>query len=420
MKLNLGCGGYYKKGYLNVDAHNSIIADKKIEATDLQFEDNSFDEVFISQVIEHLGVVRSIFSFSEIYRVLKPHGKLIIETPDISKSFKIYLDGNIEDKKNILPWIYGIDLPGMIHKFCFPDDYLEMILNDMGFININKQFIEKDKYEPTLKIICEKPENYQTTQFITHYRKKILNMDLIDLDDQIVSMEKEDLIKKFTKFLIKKDFSKLTDLYHECVIISPVLTKIFFQEIKNSKYFEYENIDGIIKKIKVLEDQNIIQYLFNKIMETEGFEGKQDELFRLILKKGKELIKNNSKIDIKYLNIEKIDIFSYKLLMLKSYQYFQIASKEFILSNFEEAIKFFKKSEKLYRDQILTYWNLGRLYNNINEFEKSKNNYQKALSLLNSIDYKEKTNVIKKQLEKEICKISDNRYEEPIVSIKDI
>jgi len=155
-------------------------------------------------------------------------------------------------------------------------------------------------------------------------------------------------------------------------------------------------------------------------METEGFEGKQDELFRLILKKGKELIKNNSKIDIKYLNIEKIDIFSYKLLMLKSYQYFQIASKEFILSNFEEAIKFFKKSEKLYRDQILTYWNLGRLYNNINEFEKSKNNYQKALSLLNSIDYKEKTNIIKKQLEKEICKISDNRYEEPIVSIKDI
>lgn len=424
MKLNLGCGGYYKKGYINVDAYNSIIADQKMDATDLKFADNVFDEIFASQVVEHLGVSRSIFALSEAFRVLKPGRLLIIETPDISKSFEVFLNGDVEDKKNILPWIYGIDLSGMIHKFCYPDDFLEMILNDIGFIDIQKHFIDLDKYEPTLMVVCKKPQDYRTYQFVTHYRKKILENDLININDQIVAMAKEDVIKKFTNiiksFIKERNSDVLKELYVEGAVLSPALTIVLFQELEKSELIKKEKLKDFIINLQLLEEKNIIQYLIGKLIETSGFEGRQDELFDFILNFGKELIQNLEKIQNTDINNEKIDLFSYKLIMLKSFQYFQIASKKFIQSKYDEAIYDFEKSEKLYRNQILTYWNLGRLYKNINNFEKSKINYNRALMLLKIINYEEKADKIKKEIEKENSDQSNIIFEEPIVSLKNI
>ena len=88
MKLNLGCGGNYKKGYLNVDAFDDTVADEIMSATNLKIEDNKVDEIIADQLIEHLGIVGSIYSLSECFRVLKPGGKLIIETPDLQKTFE--------------------------------------------------------------------------------------------------------------------------------------------------------------------------------------------------------------------------------------------------------------------------------------------------------------------------------------------
>ena len=160
MKLNLGCGGDYKKGYLNVDAYDTTVADKIMSAFNLDLEDNSFDEVLMSQLIEHLGIVGSIFSLSECFRVLKPGGQLIIETPDLRKSFEKFLNGDREARKNIMPWLYGVDIPGMPHRFCYPDDLLEETLQNIGFGNISKDYFEIDLYQPVLKVTCEKPTDF--------------------------------------------------------------------------------------------------------------------------------------------------------------------------------------------------------------------------------------------------------------------
>ena len=47
MKLNLGCGGDYKEGYINADAFDKTVADKIMFAYDLKFDDNSFDEIYL-------------------------------------------------------------------------------------------------------------------------------------------------------------------------------------------------------------------------------------------------------------------------------------------------------------------------------------------------------------------------------------
>src|SRR5690606_26310007 len=48
-------------------------------ATDLDFEDDSFDTILLGEVIEHLAVPGRVLS--EVHRVLKPQGRVVITTP---------------------------------------------------------------------------------------------------------------------------------------------------------------------------------------------------------------------------------------------------------------------------------------------------------------------------------------------------
>lgn len=56
----------------------------------IPYEDNHFDYVFIKSVIEH--ICNTDLFLSEIYRVLKPGGKVIILTPDYQKQKSFFND----------------------------------------------------------------------------------------------------------------------------------------------------------------------------------------------------------------------------------------------------------------------------------------------------------------------------------------
>ena len=82
MKLNLGCGDNLLDGYINVDKYDKA-ADVQADITELPYEDNSVDKIVAYQVIEHVPYNLNDKLFAEIYRVLKPAGTAILETPDI-------------------------------------------------------------------------------------------------------------------------------------------------------------------------------------------------------------------------------------------------------------------------------------------------------------------------------------------------
>ena len=81
MKLNLGSGINYKEGYVNLDwikAHKpDIIWD--INEKPFPFEDNVFDEVFCSHILEHFDDVVGILQ--ELWRITKKGGRIIIGVP---------------------------------------------------------------------------------------------------------------------------------------------------------------------------------------------------------------------------------------------------------------------------------------------------------------------------------------------------
>jgi len=70
LKLDIGCGGNKKEGFLGVDISKGEDVDFVMDVCKLDFEDNSIEEVFSRRCIQH--VEDDTKALSEIFRVLKP------------------------------------------------------------------------------------------------------------------------------------------------------------------------------------------------------------------------------------------------------------------------------------------------------------------------------------------------------------
>src|SRR5690606_3199115 len=77
-----------KSGYLTADLFSSNV-DVKMDITDIQYPDNTFDFIYCSHVLEH--VIEDQKAMSEFARVLKPGGTGIFRVP-------ITVDFTIEDE----------------------------------------------------------------------------------------------------------------------------------------------------------------------------------------------------------------------------------------------------------------------------------------------------------------------------------
>lgn len=99
LKLHLGCGTSYLDGYLNIDyeqAKHSVMQ-VKVDATaditkDLNFPENSVDEIRLHHVFEHFNRVEALVQLIKWHKWLKLNGNLIIETPDFEYSIRQILN----------------------------------------------------------------------------------------------------------------------------------------------------------------------------------------------------------------------------------------------------------------------------------------------------------------------------------------
>ena len=82
MKLNLGCGNKILEGYINLDIRDYGQEIKRDVLQGLPFDDNKFDEILADNFLEHIQAGQPLFFvISEIWRALKPKGKVLIRVP---------------------------------------------------------------------------------------------------------------------------------------------------------------------------------------------------------------------------------------------------------------------------------------------------------------------------------------------------
>ncbi len=85
--LNIGAGGELSKivkmitngNLVNIDIDENRAPDMVMDATDLKFENESFDAIFLMEVLEHISEPQ--LAISEIYRTLKKDGLLVMSSP---------------------------------------------------------------------------------------------------------------------------------------------------------------------------------------------------------------------------------------------------------------------------------------------------------------------------------------------------
>ncbi|MFW9990170.1 MAG: hypothetical protein ACFFC3_16120 [Candidatus Odinarchaeota archaeon] len=440
MKLNIGCGKQFEPEYINIDHYEDLIADKKMSAVNLEFEDFSCQEVKAIHLIEHLGLYQSIYAISEFFRVLEPKGKLILETPDLEKAFRTYLNSNYEKKKDILSWIYGLPHEGLEHKFCFPPQLLEEILEKIGFENIVQTSFYNKESIPSVKFVCNKPEIsdiVEIFQGFTYIRKKILINKIIDFKDLFITNEQENLLNNLlieTIKFVKNDNRKINfKLIKKSLIISPLIVKIFIDEMKNFKFFANFDESQILELSEILIRYKFHEILLNALIKAPLIPGSQKIIFASIESYGlgmiETLLSSKTEKDKMVKKIEQLSqdiqkhhskLFSPTIIRRYSLDIFYQGIKSFYKQDYKNALNKFLTAIKMYRDNFLYYWNLARVFVNLNLKQKAIKYFKRTLKLLNITKFQNKSQ-IKKDVKLELDSLKNSKEKlselEPIISV---
>lgn len=148
MKLHLGCGYNYLKGYVNVDNLSECPGAKIDKNADLNkypwpFRNSSAEEVFMNHVIEHLKDPSK--AMKETGRLLKKGGIFRLNVPHFSRSYGVHVH-----EKGFSIW---------------------SVLTDT-----------KDFFEPvSVRLVWDDPENFKKGKIFfkpfCHFWNKILNIN---------------------------------------------------------------------------------------------------------------------------------------------------------------------------------------------------------------------------------------------------
>ncbi len=139
MKLHLGCGKKYIKGFKHVDLLDYSHIDYKVSVDNLSFaKDNSVELIYASHVLEHFGRDEYEKVLDEWYRVLKIDGILRIAVPDFKSIVNYY--NKTADMESLLGLVVGGQKFGEYdyHKMIFDEKFLKNKLKDVGFKSISK------------------------------------------------------------------------------------------------------------------------------------------------------------------------------------------------------------------------------------------------------------------------------------------
>jgi len=133
MKLNLGCGHDYRKGFLNVDVRANARADRVEDIRALPWlMSDSVEEILGRDILEHVGWREAGDVLAEWFRVLKPGGLLHLQLPDVRYLAHRYLE--TRDTAEFVMWMYGGQhYAENSHRSGFDQDSLRAALRTAGF-----------------------------------------------------------------------------------------------------------------------------------------------------------------------------------------------------------------------------------------------------------------------------------------------
>ncbi len=114
LRLHLGCGREYIKGYINLDINENSVADLILDSRKIKkhFEPGTVDEILMLHSISYLRYWEAKDFFTTCHKLLKQDGKLILEFPDIVKCAEMIIksENNLPEYLEAVRAIYAFDM----------------------------------------------------------------------------------------------------------------------------------------------------------------------------------------------------------------------------------------------------------------------------------------------------------------------
>jgi predicted SAM-dependent methyltransferase len=137
-RLHLGCGDMVLPGWINCDLYDPH-AEVRCDVRKLPFGDETVDEIYNAHLIEHFDYFEGQALVDEWKRVLKPGGRLSIETPDFVNLCRVFAEEKEENRYTLYPQFFARPwIPGQTHKFLYTENQLGGLLTNKGFKQVHK------------------------------------------------------------------------------------------------------------------------------------------------------------------------------------------------------------------------------------------------------------------------------------------
>jgi hypothetical protein len=176
IRIHLGSGHVYLKGYVNVDPFTEE-SDLKEDMRHLPFLPGSVSEIISHHALEHLPMRDVWPTLNHWYDLLEPGGTVEIGLPDIELCFQSFLEASEQERWNRYIWtIYGAQtesdafltenewsprdkfefMSSQVHRGGFSIGYFVRMMEDIGF-----RILEAFNYDaygsPSLFVYAVKP-----------------------------------------------------------------------------------------------------------------------------------------------------------------------------------------------------------------------------------------------------------------------
>lgn len=156
-KLNLGCGKDIRNGYVNFDTYQYGRVDVIGNIEDpLPFQNDYFEEIYCSHVLEHISITKINNVLTECYRILKKDGVFEIIVPDLKDACERFLKNNCKYDE-YYDYIFGDQSqPGQqIHKSGFTIEKIKTELLKAHF-QIVDVTVMPNQFNNCIKIYAKK------------------------------------------------------------------------------------------------------------------------------------------------------------------------------------------------------------------------------------------------------------------------